>query len=578
MFFNCPKTKSTKGDLTMPAYICVSHALSRREETDVFCRGLSRYGFRFACIHEQSDPQHRAETLNEASLLVALTCPAAVEAETVASDIRFALGRGIPVLCVSMAENSLDERFCATAEGGAALIPAPRVDTPDRQTVALFVHRLFVRHLARLESCFTANRCVVDAYGRAVTAAVAAHKGDPKACYALGQAYERGEGVPKLEVEAAHWISMAAAKGILDARVRMGELYLMGRGAERDPEIAVRVFTEAALAGDPRGNYHMGMCYLRGLGVMKDPQRARESLLMAAEDNYPPALYELGLLYRDGIGGARDTRAAIRSLYMACRIGAEKAGLEMPLSTSALPKGRRVTCVTMRQLRRTRLTNLLTRSLEKKGQALPEGRAGERIASCFSKSRVTRSILPEDVWGHEIEETVERPELLSGAIHFSIPEVAVTLGSVLAAGDRTEGQYPLPSLALAWYRYALRMGSTDAAYRLGDAYRRGHGVPADGQRAFRLFSLGAHRGDEKSRFALGVCYEQGIGTEPDPRKAFQNYETAAHAGYAPAENNLGGCYERGIGVVRDVTAAAEWYSRAAVELPEAACRLGLCYE
>ena len=66
----------------MPAYICVTHALSRREETDVFCRGLSRYGFRFACIHEQTDPQHRDETLSEASLLIALTCPAAETAET----------------------------------------------------------------------------------------------------------------------------------------------------------------------------------------------------------------------------------------------------------------------------------------------------------------------------------------------------------------------------------------------------------------------------------------------------------------------------------------------------------------
>ena len=562
----------------MPAYICVTHALSRREETDGFCRGLSRYGFRYVCIHEQTDPQHRAETLTEASLLIALTCPAAAEAETVASDIRFALGRGIPVLCVSMAENSLDERFCATAEGGAALIPAPKGDTPDRHTVALFVHRLFVRHLARLESCFTANRCVEDVYGHAVTAAVAAHKGDPKACYALGQAYERGEGVPKLEVEAAHWIYQAAAKGILDARVRMGELYLTGRGAERDPEAAVRLFTEAALAGDPRGNYHIGMCYLRGLGVMKDPQRARECLLAAAEEGYPPSLYELGLLYRDGIGGARDTRAAIRFLYQACRLGAEKAGLEMPLSTSSLPEGHRAVCVTMRQLRRTGLTALLARAREKQGLTLPEARIGEQTASCFSKNRVTRSVLPEDIWSHEIETAVEGTEPLNRSIPFSLSETAVTLGNLLAAGDPAAGVHPLPTLALAWYRYALRMGSTDAAYRLGDAYRRGFGVPADGKRAFRLFSLGAHRGDEKSRFALGVCYEQGIGTEPDPKQAFQNYETAAHAGYAPAENNLGGCYERGFGVVRDVTAAAEWYSRAAAELPEAACRLGLCHE
>lgn len=557
----------------MPAYICVTHALSRREETDVFCRGLSRYGFRFACIHEQTDPQHRTETLAEAALLIALTCPAAVEAETVASDIRFSLGRRIPVLCVSMAENSLDERFCATAEGGASLIPAPKADTPDRHTVALFVHRLFVRHLARLESCFTANRCVEDAYGRAVTAAVAAHRGDPKACYALGQAYERGEGVPKLEVEAAHWISLAAAKGILDARVRMGELYLTGRGAERDPEVAVRLFTEAALAGDPRGTYHMGMCYLRGLGVMKDPQRAREYLLGAAGEGYPPALYELGLLYRDGIGGARDTRAAMRFLYRACLMGARAAGVSMPLIPTALAGGRRAVCVTMRQLRR----GGLARALERTGQLSHDGRAEERISSCFSKSRVTRSVLPEDGWDHEIN-AAKRPEPLTGTIHFSVPEAAVALGSLLSVGNGAVKPYPHPTRALAWYRYALRMGNTEAAYRLGDAYRRGYGVPADGKRAFRLFSLGAQCGDEKSRFALGVCYEQGIGTEIDLGKAFRNYETAAHAGYAPAENNLGGCYERGIGVVRDVAAAAEWYSRAAASLPEAACRLGMCCE
>ena len=95
----------------MPAYICVTHALSRREETDVFCRSLSRYGFRFACIHEQTDPLHRTETLTEASLLIALTCPAAEASETVAADIRRAMGRGMPVLCVSLRENRLVTTF-----------------------------------------------------------------------------------------------------------------------------------------------------------------------------------------------------------------------------------------------------------------------------------------------------------------------------------------------------------------------------------------------------------------------------------------------------------------------------------
>lgn len=562
----------------MPAYICVTHALSRCEETDVFCRGLSRYGFRFACIHEKSDPQHRAEILAEASLLIALTCPAAAEAETVASDIRLALGRGMPVLCVSMGENPLDERFCAAAEGGAVLIPAPKSDTPDRHTVALFIHRLFVRHLARLETCFSAVRCVDDVYGRTVASAIAAHKGDPRACYALGQAYERGEGVPQLEVEAARWIALAAEKGILNARIRMGELYLTGRGTERDPDAAFRLFTEASLAGDPRGEYHRGLCYLRGLGVMKDPERARECLRAAAEEGYPPALYELGLLYRDGIGGERNTRAAIRSLYLSCLRGSEKEGLDMPLSPSALSEGRRAACVTMRQLRRTRLASLLTRAWAAKGQTFSARRSRERIAACFAKNRVTCSGLPEDGWLHDVDELTANVQRTTEPAAFSVSEAAVTLGSLLAVGDETCDLRPHPARALAWYRYAVRLGNTAATYRLGDAYRRGQGIPADGERAFRLFSLGARMGDEKSRFALGVCYEQGIGTDSNPKQAFRCYEAAARAGYAPAENNLGGCYERGIGVIRDVTAAAEWYALASSELPEAACRLGLCYE
>lgn len=566
----------------MPAYVCVTHALSRREETDVFCRGLSRYGFRFACIHEQSDPQHRAQTLTEASLLIALTGPAAEAAETVASDIRRALGRGMPVLCVSMGENSLDERFCSGADGGAVLIPAPKTDTPDRHTVAMFIHRLFVRHLARLESCFSAVRCVEDVYGSVVASAVAAHKGDPRACYALGQAYERGEGVPKLEVEAARWISLAADKGILNARIRMGELYLFGRGIERNPEVAFRLFSEVAAAGDPRGDYHRGLCYLRGLGVMKDPERAKECLCAAAEEGYPPALYELGRLYRDGVGTHRRCRDAMRSFYEACALAAaskkdpETPSEKFPLSLYGIFKGKRVKRVTMRQLRRSRLDSLLRAKLTEEEQRKNEHRLNAACARCFTRSRITAVDLPEDTW---IDCEPEATEQSVTGSSFSEGLAALTLGCLLAEGDVTHGILPHPTRALAWYRYALFKGAVGALYELGEAYRRGYGVPADPKRAFRYFSLAAERGDERGQFALGVCFEQGIGTPPDPSSAFLCYEKAALAGFGPAQNNLGGCYEQGRGVVRDVNTAVEWYSRAAAAgLSEAACRLGLCHE
>ena len=561
----------------MPAYVCVTHALSRREETDAFCRGLSRYGFRFACIHEQTDPQHREETLTEASLLVALTCPAAETAETVASDIRRAMGRGMPVLCVSMRENGLDDRFCS-AEGGAALIPAPAADTPDRRTVSLFIHRLFIRHLAKLAECFSPVRCVEDAYGKAVSAAVSAHGGDAAACYALGCAYEEGDGVPKLEVEAARWISLAAEGGIPDARIRMGELYLTGRGTERDSEAAFRLFDLAAREGDLRGEYCKGLCYLWGHGVLRDPERACECLRIASDGGYAPASYRLGLQYAIGEGVSRDHRTAVALVYRACALGAveEDPRASLPLSLLGDRTGRAVACVTMRQMRRTRLKS-----------ALQAGSTIQGSATAFARSRITAARLPEDGWLDTLHAEDEDTHLRTpaedgthGALPpFSVSAAAVTLGQLLAEGDPAVGIYPHATRALAWYRYALYLGNADAMRHLGDAYRRGCGLPADCRRAFAFYGLAADRRDERGIFALGVCYEQGIGVESDPHEAFLHYEKAALAGYAPAENNLGGCYEHGLGVVRDVTAATEWYARAAARgLPEAACRLGLCYE
>lgn len=566
----------------MPAYVCVTHALARREETDGFCRGLSRYGFRFSCVHEMTEPQRREETLTEASLLIALTNPAAEAAETVASDIRRALARNLPVLCVSMEENGLDSRFCSSAEGDAVLIPAPSAASPDRNAAALFIHRLFVRHLAGREDCFSAVRCVEDTFGRTIAAAVAAHKGDPRACYALGMAYERGEGVPKLEVEAAHWLRLAADKGILNARIRMGELYLAGRGTERDPAAAFRLFTEAAAAGDPRGDYHRGKCYLEGLGVMKDPERALDCFKLAAEDGYAPALYELGLLYRDGVGTPKDYRAAVRSLYLACKLGAASAEEEaFSLSLLGYPTGEKTACVTMRQFRRSRLKAILRRKLTEGGKSVNEGRLDALVAVSFGKNRVTHADLPEDGWIDEMTEAIRNGQTEKSAepaVGFSVARAAVTLGRLMAEGDLPAGIPPHPTRALVWYRYALYLGSAEAIRCLGDAYRRGYGLPADPERAFRLFALSAEMGDEEGQYALGVCCERGIGTSVDLRRAFLSYERAAKNGYPPAQNNLGGCYEHGLGVVRDMTAAVEWYARAATELPEAACRLGLCYE
>lgn len=598
-------------------YICVSHATANRTETERFCTLLGRYGFRYRCVSEVADFARRGETLTEAALLIALTSPEAAAVETVAADIRRALERGMSVLCVSAEAGELDDRFCAGAvgyaEGRAVRIPYPAGETPDRHSVALFIHRLFVRHLSRFPACFADVRCADDEYGHTVARAVHARQGDARAAYALGCAYEQGEGVPVLENEAAYWLGLAAEAGVPDARIRMGELRLAGKGTERDAEGAFRLFTVAAEAGDVRGDYHRGLCYLYGHGVMKDPEQAVRYLEAAARRGFAPALYRLGLLYRDGVGVSRCFRTAIRYLYAACRCGAgdgssaepvaqptaeggmaasEEGGLFLtPYGRSdrrTRPAVRRYRSVTMRQMRRAHLAPLLTALAGKGTKPLSERERTALVARCFAVSHVRAAFLPEDKWEEGLSSLVGVAIAVYGEEPASRPcawteshvaEAAATLGQILEQGNSAEGLHPCPLRARVWYRYAIRRGHTAALCRLGDLYRRGDGGPAHAERAVKLYRLAAERGHDRGRFALAVCCERGIGTPVDLTEAVRRYEQAATAGYAPAQNNLGGCYEHGWGVPLNPKLAVEWYTRAAEQnQPDALCRLGLCYE
>ena len=387
----------------------------------------------------------------------------------------------MPVLCLSREENGLDSRFCA-AGSQAVLIPLPAGDTPDRHSVALFVHRLFVRHLAGLGDCFSAVRCADDVYGRTVLHAVAAHKEDPSACYALGLAYEEGQGVPVLENEAALWISKAADAGVSDARIRMGEMSLAGRGTVRDPHKAVRLFTLAAEDGDLRGHYHLGLCYLQGLGVMKDPERALGELTVAADSGYAPALYRLGLLYRDGVGTHPDHRTAARLIYTACRTALSETAstASLSLSLTGRPAGSVYTCITMRRLRRTRLKSALRASQTARGRTLSEDALEALAVRSFGRCRVTAIALPEDSrlsYLHDAAAAEIDPcaESLNTAAPpaLDLPEACAALGALLSRGDEAKGIHPDPTRALVWYRLAWRLGHVNALYRMGDAYRRG---------------------------------------------------------------------------------------------------------
>ena len=79
----------------------------------------------------------------------------------------------------------------------------------------------------------------------------AASQGLAHAQYHLGLLYERGEGVPRDEVAAAHWHRQAAQQGEVAAQTSLGLMYRDGRGVLRDDALAYAWLSLAAAPADP---------------------------------------------------------------------------------------------------------------------------------------------------------------------------------------------------------------------------------------------------------------------------------------------------------------------------------------
>lgn len=582
------------------SYICISHASADGRVVTRFCHELTKYGFSFFCMDEHTPADRRDQWLTECAILLILTSPEAVTAGSCATDLRRAAGSQKACVCISLSPNALDERYCsADVQEALPMIPYPggATETPDERSVALFVHRLYIRRLSRLDDCFSPLQCVDDAYGRAVVLAHRARHGNAEAQFDLGCAYESGQGLPVLEGEAARWFNRAASGGNTDAMIRMGELRLDGEGVERDPAEALRLFSAAARAGDPRGQFAKGVCCLYGYGLMKDPEMAVRYFRAAAADGYIPAFYRLGLLYRDGVGTEKNHRLAVKYLYLAAvgdrqdppyLYGARFA----PQRSEGKLKRKKYTCVSMRYMRQKALQGLLMTQKEDQSHTSPD--AAGLYKFCQTSCRGRRVAYPEDRWleaglyhpeeSAPKEKSVLRERTTRRKSDYSHqdwdPALAESaLGRLLELGSASEGIHPSPRAALIWYRRAISRGHSGAMFRLGDTYRSGRGVLADPQQGVRLFCCSADLGHDRGRFAMGVCCERGEGMIADPKRAMSWYELSAKAGYAPAQNNLGGCYEYGIGVPVDYLSAVEWYTRASAGgEPNATCRLGLCYE
>ena len=135
---------------------------------------------------------------------------------------------------------------------------------------------------------------------------LAAEQGYASAQNSLGQLYSTGSGVPADATEALRWFRRAADQGYPIAQGNVGVAYATGRGAPQDDAEAVRWFRRAAEQGDDNGQYSLGVAYFRGAGAAKDDAEAARWFRRAAEQGNARAQFNLGAMYNNGAGVPED--------------------------------------------------------------------------------------------------------------------------------------------------------------------------------------------------------------------------------------------------------------------------------
>jgi len=111
----------------------------------------------------------------------------------------------------------------------------------------------------------------------------AADGGIKQAAFALGVAYEHGDGgLAKSQTEATRWFEVAAKQGHVEAEVSLATQYFLGRGAAQSYADAAIWYERAALQNDVAAQYLIASMYEHGDGVKQDLKKAQRWYLAAA--------------------------------------------------------------------------------------------------------------------------------------------------------------------------------------------------------------------------------------------------------------------------------------------------------
>ena len=157
--------------------------------------------------------------------------------------------------------------------------------------------------------------CKGTAQARFAANLAAAERGDEKAQFDVGSAYDHGHGVAKDPKLAFLWYLRSAEAGSHEAQYNLATCYLYGTGVPANAAEAIRWFRLAAEGGLDGAQHALGLCYERGTGVEQCFVTAIRWYLRAAQQGCPGAILKLATLVEEGKGTPAPDPAKAAKLY-----------------------------------------------------------------------------------------------------------------------------------------------------------------------------------------------------------------------------------------------------------------------
>ena len=339
----------------------------------------------------------------------------------------------------------------------------------------------------------------------------------------------------------------SAQSGYVSAMVNLAILYDDGAYVPRNYDDAFYWYTVAATNGDTFAELELGACYHYGLGTKPDETMAANLYHLAAEKTNYVAMKSYGYCLMNGRGVTKDLDAAKYWLTRAAKEGGNRRAMYNlgVLCDLKFPD-----------------TNAMAEAFQWYHQSaeLGDALACNQLADCYYNG-----------WGVT---NLSTSRLRYNYLYWLVK--AAALGStdaqyLLGAAYRTgDGMPQNIDDSIVWYRKAAAKNHPEANYDLALYCLEGRTNLESLKLAGRYMLAAAQEGNKEAQFQCALYYSQGDALPQDGDVGKQWMAKAADNGWAKAEFALFYCYYSGTPIApgcqpypQDKTEGLKWLRRAA---------------